>query len=604
MKQLLRRKPLIILSLTGITFVVLAGFFYFQKTSFRSFCNEIFITEMEQDTLGLHYTIAHPEDFGIKQKEASLPLYEKKEALDSYETLQTHTEKLQTFDPEKLSVEERYTQNLLIHSLSEELNGKQYFYLQEMFSPSGGIQIQYPILMAEYTFRCKDDIEDYLALLKMTPEYFSSYNSFTKEKVARGYGMADFALKKVISQCQTIITREEIQEKKHFLVTTFDERLQKAVQDGIITETESENYRKINTEYLTLYVLKAYENLAKNMESFLGTGKNNDGLCAFKQGKDYYSWLFKRTTGSDTPLEDAYMTLAKDYYNSIEKLRSDLIAFQNTASLTDAEYSYFTLDESDDMLENLMGQMEQDFPSVSATFNIPALPATVKDVSPSLEKFTAPAYYLVPPIDDNSRNSIYINQASAPCGLELYTTLAHEGYPGHLYQTTYYQLYREAENLPYLRSTLNFGGYVEGWALYVELLSYEYASNLLVNDTGKEDYRLLFDIYKQERCASLALLSLLDIGIHYYGMDLARVTELLNDHGITDADTIRGIYEYIIEEPCNYPKYYWGNLEILTLKDLAKKEMGAAYSDYAFHKFFLECGPSDFTSLAERLKEE
>ena len=221
-----------------------------------------------------------------------------------------------------------------------------------------------------------------------------------------------------------------------------------------------------------------------------------------------------------------------------------------------------------------------------------------------MENFTAPAYYLVPPIDDNSQNSIYINRSMAPSGLELYTTLAHEGYPGHMYQTTYYQIYRDTNSLPYLRSTLNYGGYVEGWALYVELLSYEYAADLLVEDTGKEDYRLLFDIYKQERCASLALLSLLDIGIHYYGMDLARVTELLNAHGITDPDAIRDIYEYIIEEPCNYPKYYWGNMEILSLKELAKKEMGSTYSDYAFHQFFLESGPSDFTSLQERLKEE
>jgi len=604
MKKLFRRKPLIILSLTGIAIVLLTGFFYLQKNSFRSFCNELFIAQMEQDTLGLHYTIAHPEDFGIKQQKASLPLYEKKEALDSYESLQIHAARLQTFDPEKLSVEERYTQNLLIRSLSEELSGKQYFYLQEMFSPSGGIQIQYPILMAEYAFRCKDDIEDYLALLQMTPDYFSSYNDFTKEKVARGYGMADFALKKVISQCQTIITQKEIQDESHFLVTTFEERLQQAIQDGIVTKAEAENYRNQNTEYLSSHVLRAYKELGETMESYLGTGQNDNGLCSFKEGTDYYSWLFKRTTGSDTSPEDAYMALAKDYYNSIEQLRSDLITFQNIASLTDADFSYFTYSESDDMLTNLVQQMEEDFPSVSATFDIPALPATIKDVSPSLEQFTSPAYYLVPPIDDNSQNSIYINQSSAPRGLELYTTLAHEGYPGHLYQTTYYQLYRETNRLPYLRSTLNFGGYVEGWALYVELLSYDYASNLLVEDTGKEDYRLLFNIYKRERCASLALLSLLDIGIHYYGMDLARVTELLNDHGITDSDTIRSIYEYIIEEPCNYPKYYWGNLEILALKDLAEKEMGDTYSDYAFHKFFLECGPSDFTSLTKRLKEE
>ena len=604
MKHLLRRKPLIILLSSGIALLLLTGLFYLRKNSFRTFCNELFVKELEQDTLGLHYTIAHPEDFGIKQQEATLPLYEKEQALESYGTIQDYSDTLQTFDPEKLSVEEQYTQNLLIKSLSDELEGRQYFYLQEMFSPSGGIQIQYPVLMAEYTFRSKEDIDNYLALLKMTPEYFASYCNFTKEKAARGFCMADFALKKVISQCQTVITQDEITDSSHFLVTTFKERLQNAVEESIISEKEAEKYLLQNEEYLNTYVLKAYSDLAKTLETYLGSGKNDGGLCFFEEGKDYYTWLFKRTTGSDMPIDQVYQTLAQDYYNNLHDLRSDLISFQNTASLTDSDFSYFTLSDSDDILANLTKQMENDFPSVSANFNIPSFTATVKDVSPSLEKFTAPAYYLVPPIDDNSQNSIYINRSMAPSGLELYTTLAHEGYPGHLYQTTYYQQYRDANNLPYLRSTLNFGGYVEGWALYVELLSYDYAANLLVEDTGKEDYRLLYDIYRQERCVSLALLSLLDIGIHYYGMDLSRVTELLNAHGITDDGTIRDIYEYIIEEPCNYPKYYWGALEIFTLKDLAKKELGSGYSDYAFHQFFLESGPSDFTSLRERLTAE
>lgn len=602
MKQFLRRKPLIILLSSGIAILLLTGLFYLRKNSFRNFCNELFVAEMEQDSLSLHYTIAHPEDFGIKQHEASLPLYEKKQALESYKTIMDYSDNLKTFNPENLSVEEQYTQNLLIKSLEEELEGRQYFYLQEMFSPSGGIQIQYPILMAEYTFRCREDIDNYLALLKMTPEYFSSYCNFTKEKVTRGFGMADFALEKVISQCKSVITQEEITSGSHFLVTTFDERLQNAVQSDIISEDDAASYRLQNKEYLTSYVLKAYSDLGKTMETYLGTGKNDGGLCTFDEGKEYYTWLFKRTTGSDMPIDEVYQTLAQDYYNTMHNLRCDLIAFQNTASLTDSDFAYFTLEDSDDILANLTKQMENDFPSVSANFDIPYFTATVKDVSPSLEKFTAPAYYLVPPIDDNSQNSIYINQSMAPTGLELYTTLAHEGYPGHLYQTTYYQQYRDANNLPYLRSTLNYGGYVEGWALYTELLSYDYAANLLVEDTGKEDYRLLFDIYKQERCVSLAILSLLDIGIHYYGMDLSRATELLNAHGISDPDTIRDIYEYIIEEPCNYPKYYWGNLEILTLKNLAKKELGSDYSDYAFHQFFLESGPSDFSSLSKRLK--
>ena len=140
--------------------------------------------------------------------------------------------------------------------------------------------------------------------------------------------------------------------------------------------------------------------------------------------------------------------------------------------------------------------------------------------------------------------------------------------------------------------------------MYTELLSYSYAADLLVQDTGKEGYRLLYNIYCTERRASLALLSLLDVGIHYYGLDFERVKELLATHGITDETTAKEIYEYIVEEPANYPKYYWGYLEILSLKDAAKVQMGEYYTDYAFHQFFLQSGPSDFTTLSQKLKEE
>ena len=52
--------------------------------------------------------------------------------------------------------------------------------------------------------------------------------------------------------------------------------------------------------------------------------------------------------------------------------------------------------------------------------------------------------------------------------LTLFTTLAHEGYPGHLYQTIFY----ESTDPDPVRSIFNFGGYVEGWATYAEMCSY------------------------------------------------------------------------------------------------------------------------------------
>ena len=575
-----------------------------RESPFRTFCDTLFIEELQGDTLSLHYTLAHPDKFDIDTENAVLPIYSKKNALAGYENTQQYYNTLQTFQAYDLSSDEAYTHALLQKSLSHELEGQQFFYLQEVFSPSGGSQLQFPILMAEYPFRCKEDIENYLELIKLSPSYFDSLCQFEEEKFSRGFGMADYSLDKVTEQCRTIVTKEELQNNEHFLITTFSERLLEAINNKIITKKEASAYATQNRQYLATYLLPAYTELADSLSSFYGMGKNEEGLCHFPDGAKYYEWLFQASTGSEVPIKQVYETLAQDYYESITTLQQDLLSFQEENTLTSQDLSYFPYTTSEEMLTHLKKKMASDFPTTSSSFKASSFSATVKKVSPALEDFTAPAYYLLPPLDDNSQNSIYINESSVPSGLQLYTTLAHEGYPGHLYQTTFYQTYRQGHDLPYLRSILNYGGYVEGWALYTELLSYSYAADLLVQDTGKEGYRLLYNIYCTERRASLALLSLLDVGIHYYGLDFERVKELLATHGITDETTAKEIYEYIVEEPANYPKYYWGYLEILSLKDAAKVQMGEYYTDYAFHQFFLQSGPSDFTTLSQKLKEE
>ncbi len=599
------KKRIGLLLIPAILLLVLTFLFLSQRKSpFRDFCDTFFIEEICGDTLGLHYTLAHPGRYDIDTDTVSLPLYNKETSLIGYKNLENTITTLKQFETTELSPEEKVTYNLLSRALSHELDGQKYFYLQEVFSPSGGTQLQYSILMAEYPFRCEKDIQDYLALLKLTPSYFESLCDFEKEKVGRGFGMADYSLDKVISQCNALINKDSLENGDHFLITTFTDRINEALTKKHINKKEAQEYLTLNKQYLSTYVLPAYETLADTLTGFKGQGNNQNGLCCFADGKDYYEWLFKTTTGSDVSVEKAYQTLAKDYYNTMLCLDEKLTLFQSTCSMSNEDLSFFPLTDPEDILFDLQKRMNSDFPTVASSFNTPTLPATIKEVSPALEKYSAPAYYMVPPIDDNSMNSIYINHSSVPEGLDLYTTLAHEGYPGHLYQTTYYQTFCQKKNVPPLRNILNYIGYVEGWALYTEFLSFDYAAELAAEASGNNDYLLLFEIYQLERRASLSMLTLLDIGIHYYGMDLERTKELLSTHGIYDDAATCEIFEYIVEEPANYAKYYWGYLEILSLKEAAKEQMGEYYSDYAFHRFFLECGPSDFTTLHEKLEEE
>lgn len=215
-----------------------------------------------------------------------------------------------------------------------------------------------------------------------------------------------------------------------------------------------------------------------------------------------------------------------------------------------------------------------------------------------MEKYCSPAYYLTPPMDDMQKNTIYINHRNQPDALTLYTTLAHEGYPGHLYQTVYSQLALSQKAASPVRRILHYGGYVEGWALYVENLSYYYAQNIYQNEPSKAAW---CEACRLNRNIQLCLYSLLDIAIHYEGATPAQVQAILEKIGITNPASVTAIYQYIVEEPTTYPKYYLGFLEFQELKEEAATQWDDKFSLMRFHRFVLEAGPSDFTSLRTRL---
>ena len=538
---------------------------------------------------------------GISFQEFTDTIFDIDNEKEAYARMENYVASLSTFDTEQLTTEEAYTYNLLHKKFNHGILGDEFFYYNELLSPSGGNQGQYPILLTEYTFRKKEDIEDYLMLLSNTPTYFESLMLFESKKAKLGLFMPDYSLNKLSEQCNSIVDEDSLNRNAHFLQTSFQERINNAITAQIITLDEGNSFVKENNRLLKEQVLTSYIKLGQSLSSLSGNGKNQNGLFYLPQGKEYYEWLFVETTGSYTDLDTVYNKLAKDYYDNIHSLNQELSKFQNSCDLTMDDIDYFPLSIPEDMVNHLHQNMGKDFPSISSILPQILPNLAIKSVSPSLEDYTAPAYYLIPPIDEVTQNTIYVNRSAGASGIHLYTTLAHEGYPGHLYQTLYYQIYQTSkQDLP-VRSILNYGGYVEGWALYTELYSFEYAATLLKENTGKESYASLYSIYADERRSQLALFSLLDIGIHYYGMTFERAFEIMSSYGISNETQAKGIYEYIVEEPANYPKYYWGYLEFMKLKESAKKNWGHSYSDYRFHQFVLQAGPSDFESLNHKL---
>lgn len=587
-----------VLSILFVLILLLTASAGLQALRFHRFSAELFREEMSSDTLSMHYTVAFPEPYGIPADTAALIPYSLESQEESIKQLAAYARTAASIKAPLLTRDSRNLLILLRAHLSDRLREADFPYYAEPLSPGSGIQSTLPVLLAEYTFRNQQDVDNYLSLLSQIPAYLDGIAAYEKEKADAGLFMSDSAADQVTTQCYEILSVEKLADDSHFLCTTFSQRLQALTDAGLLTEEEAADYRQQNHSLLLECVQPAYESLGDSILLLKGNGKNEQGLAHFPDGRKYYAQLFAQTTGCSRPITEVRQLLLQRLEGESQALA---LLVQKCPDLpTLYAGSPFPELSASEMLDDLQKRMQTAFPPMPESDARPA--CTIKEVSKSLEDYCAPAFYLTPPIDDNSENSIYINQKENPSGVELYTTLAHEGYPGHLYQTVYDQLYKQQSHKNPAYALLHYGGYSEGWALYVEFLSYDYAKELLAENGAGENELLAVDALRLNRSIQLCLYSLLDLEIHYEGADFKTVYKTLRSFGIDDAAICRSIYNYIVEEPANYPKYYVGCLEFELLKETARQNWQEDYSDARFHRMILETGPCPFSTLWEKIK--
>lgn len=538
-----------------------------QEDDFLSYLDKVFQSEVTSNTLNLHYTLADPSSANITEYPVTLGEVSARQESAQLASLENMKKELHTYDPSKMSVSCRLTYDVLEDSINRNMALAPYYYFTEPLSTTGGVQSEYPILLAEYTFHSKKDITDYLQLLSQFDTYFQKICLFEKEKAKRGFFMNQTAVDHVITQCRAYIPEDSADS---FWETTFQERLAQLKE---LTAKEKKSYMEQNHELLQEHVYPAYHNLIANLKALKKEGKNNQGLCYFQDGKEYYTKLVKSTTGSNRSVPELQKMVEQQRDNNLaemNKLTSEMAKDTFSSGL-------LPFQTPEEMLEHLKQQISSQFPAP------PKAEFKIKQVNEKLQDFLSPAFYLTSPMDQFTDNCIYINPGNRYNEIELFTTLAHEGYPGHLYQT----IYSYSAQLPPLRYILYHGGYTEGWATYVEMLSYAYAG---IDQTAAQVLMLNQD-------ATLSLYATIDMGVHYDGWSLADTVDFLSDYGITESTVISKIYQAIIENPANYLKYYIGYLEFLNLKEQAKTYYKNDYSDLLFHTAVLNMGSAPFYIL-------
>lgn len=538
---------------------------------FRTFTRSLFQTEVSANTISLHYTLRSPSDYGIADIPATYGSLSS-DPIAAKASVRNVLSSLQEFDPGTLSSENALTFKILDTYLKNASTGTDYLLYQEPLGSVSGIHTQLPVLLSEYSFYDTQDVETYLALLKETPSYFDSVIRFEQKKAASGLFMPDYQADSVLDTCQSFIDMG----KENYLVSTFNERIASL---DLLPENKKDSFQKENMKLVTEEIYPAYQNLITAVKSLKGKGMNEQGLSHFPYGKKYYEYLVRQTTGCNESISRLRLMTRAQILEDLSAMQK--ILFPADAALTKA--SVLEQTSPDSMLDDLRSKITDTFPE------IPDVDFQVKYVPESMQDYLSPAFYMIPAIDNLTENVIYINNGQTASGLNLYTTLAHEGYPGHLYQTVYFS----ASEPDPIRSILDFGGYVEGWATYAEMMSYYLAP------LPKTEASLL----QKNSSVILGLYALADMGIHYDGWSVTDTVRFFSDYGINDPNAVQSVYKLIIGSPANYLKYYIGYLKFYELKKEMADALGNQFSQKEFHRAVLDVGPAPFEIVYDEVEK-
>ena len=579
----------------SICFILLSGTILFgcgqastqtslKQKKFDRFLNSCFREYAAENTVTLHFKLSNPSAYGIKTPVS--PTYGdlssdalKKNCSRSKELLQ----KLYTFPTSSLTKKQKLTWQIFQDYLNESIMNEKYILYS---SPLGtnGLQSEIPVTLSEYRLDNEKDIKDYLSLVNQVPELFTQILDFEQERRNAGLISPSFVISDTIDQIDQFLNASE---ENNPLIQSFEDRLTEVES---LSKDQKASYIANNRLLVTDKVLPAYKSLKTSLQAYTNDSKNTSSkerLCEYKNGQDYYKFLLMSNVGTDFSPEDCITILEAQLKNTVKDISS--LTAKNKDLYTEYLSATPALSAPKEIMNTLKNDSLIDFPEIKN------ISCQLKNVPDALSGTSACAFYLVPPIDSTKDNIIYINKSRVDSN-ELFSTLAHEGYPGHLYQTNYFL----TTNPSPLRTFLHCAGYDEGWGTYAQLYSYNFIEFKNVDEQTTKQLRQL---YRDNDLLSLSLSSLCDLYVNYKNYDENALANYLQTYGI-DKDSAQNLYRYVIENPTTYLSYSIGCYELDQLKQTMSDSLGKAFKISDFHEAVLNVGSCNFSILRQEIEKE
>ncbi len=538
---------------------------------------DFFREYLSSDLTSLHQMVKDPSKYGIDYDsvERSLGSYKQDADREWYAFEEGILARMDRLDQSTLSEQDKMAYDTLRQYIEWDLEGEEFYGYYEPLTPYTGIQVDLPLVFWFYDLNNKQDVEDYFTLLADVPRFFRElleYEQYRAEKL--NIFMIEANLDSVLEDLDKIINAKDT----IFLIPLFMESIAK-VPD--LTEVEIKAYEEKNVALLTNEFNQAFVDLKAGLEALRPYCREEKGVKATGDEK-YLRWF-------EYELKISTAELASPDF------QADLLIACGRDTLSKALNAYQTASDQDHVS---IGTVEENVAYLRSVLDplLPALPEDLnvryEEVADELKEVASPAFYLIPAFDDWKNNMIGLNEPQE--SKNLLSTLAHEGFDGHLYQYVYH---RSMPGLSLSQQLVESTAYAEAWSQFSELLlSQRIDRKYTPADMQAKHYG--------SQCL-VELIAYWCIRVNYFGDGFDKVYSQMGRLTGLDKQGFRDeLYNpFILGHPFYYMTYAYGYARLNNLIDVAKETLESKYDEKAFYAQYLNYGPSYFNLLADRLDQ-
>lgn len=526
---------------------------------FDLFLDTIFDELVSDNYLYMHFNVADYKAMGIEKPEVGFGHIVYGVDQEEFNKTEKQLEELLAFDYDKLSLRQQYDYDLLHYSLLETLCGLDYSKYNLIFSSSSQFSDGIITNLMEFAIYDEESEEDFLVVLKDVPNYINEAIEYSKQQSNDGLYHSDDMLDEEISYIDNLISSNGKSIYEHY--------------------KEYDIYPEVK-ELVENEVIPAFVTLKDYLKTLYGkTTSDKLTLCKIDEGYAEYTYLINSSSNRD--ITDIYNDLVELYFDWIYNF---IGIYQDDENVLNKYGEYIQANKvlnlsSEDMLEYLRNNSSERYEYLEDANYVVSSLDTLGN--------TTLGYYVSPPIDNLNQNVIRVNakiDSDYYDQMSVFEVMAHEGFPGHLYQNIYFQ----QTNPHKVRATQSFVGYTEG---YADLAAYDALEMLDIPNEYKGIARIDSITFN-----SHILYSIIDLGVNYFGWNVKTLAKKL-DNLMLDASMAQDLYDTVVAMPGVFVRYGVGFVNHINLRKKAMDELGDKFDFVAYDRAIIENGPLPFAIL-------